>query len=68
MPEELEKIMAELKSADARHWLSLIAAAEKEIDEYRWHFSLTARSGCVTALILFAQKHSRPTLNHASNV
>ena len=68
MPEELEKIMAELKSADARHWLSLIAAAEKEIDEYRWHFSLTARSGCVTASISFAQKNSRPTLNHASNV
>ena len=37
MNEELEKIMAELKSADARHCLSLIAAAEKEIEEYRWH-------------------------------
>jgi hypothetical protein len=68
MPEKIEKIMAELKSADARHWLSLIAAAEKEIEEYRCHFSLTARSGRVTALILSAQKHSRPTLNHASNV
>jgi hypothetical protein len=68
MPEEIEKIMAELKSADARHWRSLIAAAEKEIDEYRWHFLLTARSGRVMASISFAQKNSHPTLNHASNV
>lgn len=68
MNEELEKIMVELKNADARHCLSLIAAAEKEIDEYRWHFSLTARRGRVTALILSAQKNSYPTLNHASNV
>jgi hypothetical protein len=68
MNEELEKIMAELKSADARHWLSLLAAAEKEIEEYRWHFSLTAPSGRVTASISFAQKNSYPTLNHASNV
>jgi len=68
MPEEIEKIMAELKSADARHWRSLIAAAEKEIDEYRWHFLLAARSGRVMASISFAQKNSHPTLNHASNV